>query len=207
MLQLFACVLVETCSHILLHYLTSGPLLALALARDDAISGWRDMLGPKDIKEAQEQAPNRWDLISDSSESSNSSSLIIAGLVVVVFQFTCSVLHIWWFCEPSPWFRLCRGCPKWTEFLLPYATNGGHGETWGIWKQRYVLDAPWPNVQFIVKIRLQSRHIFHLVPQTILWTGSRKLASILLPGKRQISLQKLLSNSTEVSRVKSSMGI
>ncbi|ELT87722.1 hypothetical protein CAPTEDRAFT_96991 [Capitella teleta] len=38
--------------------MSSGPVLALALARDDAITGWRDLLGPKDVKEAQESAPD-----------------------------------------------------------------------------------------------------------------------------------------------------
>lgn len=35
----------------------SGPMLALALARDDAVKGWRDMLGPKLVDEAKEKAP------------------------------------------------------------------------------------------------------------------------------------------------------
>ncbi|KAK2188196.1 hypothetical protein NP493_140g00039 [Ridgeia piscesae] len=37
--------------------MSSGPLLALALARDDAVQGWRDLLGPKEVKIAKEEAP------------------------------------------------------------------------------------------------------------------------------------------------------
>ncbi len=36
----------------------SGPLLALALAREDAVSGWREKLGPKEVDKAQEEAPD-----------------------------------------------------------------------------------------------------------------------------------------------------
>lgn len=38
--------------------MSSGPVLALGLARDEAISGWREMLGPQNVDEAQEQAPD-----------------------------------------------------------------------------------------------------------------------------------------------------
>ncbi|XP_005109042.2 thioredoxin domain-containing protein 3 homolog [Aplysia californica] len=41
----------------LVQTMSSGPLLALGLARDEAIDAWREMLGPPDIDEAQEQAP------------------------------------------------------------------------------------------------------------------------------------------------------
>ena len=34
--------------------------MALALCREDAVSGWRDMLGPKNPEEAKETAPDRW---------------------------------------------------------------------------------------------------------------------------------------------------
>ena len=37
----------------------SGPLLALALAREDAVSGWRDMLGPKEVEVAKKDSPER----------------------------------------------------------------------------------------------------------------------------------------------------
>ena len=36
----------------------SGPMLALCLAREDAVSGWRDMLGPTEIPVAKEQQPD-----------------------------------------------------------------------------------------------------------------------------------------------------
>lgn len=39
--------------------LNSGPLLALGLAREDAIQGWRGMLGPQDVEEAKTSAPDR----------------------------------------------------------------------------------------------------------------------------------------------------
>ena len=35
----------------------SGPLLALALAREEAVSNWREMLGPKEVDKAKEEAP------------------------------------------------------------------------------------------------------------------------------------------------------
>ena len=38
----------------------SGPLLALALAREDAVAGWRDLLGPKEVDKAKEEAPQRY---------------------------------------------------------------------------------------------------------------------------------------------------
>ncbi|XP_067934512.1 thioredoxin domain-containing protein 3 homolog isoform X2 [Watersipora subatra] len=38
--------------------MTSGPVLALGLARNDAISEWRTMLGPTSVTEAKEQEPN-----------------------------------------------------------------------------------------------------------------------------------------------------
>ena len=36
----------------------SGPLLALALAREDAVTSWREKLGPKEIAKAKEEAPD-----------------------------------------------------------------------------------------------------------------------------------------------------
>ena len=36
----------------------SGPLLALALAREDAVTGWREKLGPKEVDVAKEEAPD-----------------------------------------------------------------------------------------------------------------------------------------------------
>jgi len=37
----------------------SGPTLALALTRENAIAHWRDLLGPKTIEEAKKENPNR----------------------------------------------------------------------------------------------------------------------------------------------------
>ena len=37
----------------------SGPVMALALCREDAVSGWRDVLGPKNVDEAKDIAPER----------------------------------------------------------------------------------------------------------------------------------------------------
>jgi len=37
----------------------SGPMMALCLAREDAVEGWREMLGPKEVEVAKEQAPER----------------------------------------------------------------------------------------------------------------------------------------------------
>ena len=35
-------------------------MLALCLAREDAVEGWRELLGPKDVSEAAEKAPDRY---------------------------------------------------------------------------------------------------------------------------------------------------
>ncbi|XP_030635013.1 thioredoxin domain-containing protein 3 homolog [Chanos chanos] len=41
----------------LIHHMTSGPLLALALTREDAIQHWRGLLGPKILEEAKQKSP------------------------------------------------------------------------------------------------------------------------------------------------------
>ncbi|KAJ7372866.1 Thioredoxin domain-containing protein 3 [Desmophyllum pertusum] len=38
--------------------MASGPMMALCLAREDAVEGWREILGPKEISVAAEQAPD-----------------------------------------------------------------------------------------------------------------------------------------------------
>lgn len=38
----------------------SGPMMALCLAREDAVEKWRDMLGPKELEVAKQQAPARY---------------------------------------------------------------------------------------------------------------------------------------------------
>lgn len=40
------------------NYITSGPVVALDLAREDAISKWRDMIGPTKKEVAIEKSPN-----------------------------------------------------------------------------------------------------------------------------------------------------
>ena len=42
------------------HLVCSGPMMALCLAREDAVEGWREMLGPKEISGAAENAPDRF---------------------------------------------------------------------------------------------------------------------------------------------------
>ncbi|XP_059584662.1 thioredoxin domain-containing protein 3 isoform X4 [Alligator mississippiensis] len=44
---------------ILLEQMTSGPTLALALVRENAVQRWRDLLGPKTLEEAKEKCPTR----------------------------------------------------------------------------------------------------------------------------------------------------
>lgn len=41
-------------------FFCSGPVLALGLAREDAITGWRHMLGPTEVEKAKSEAPERW---------------------------------------------------------------------------------------------------------------------------------------------------
>ena len=36
----------------------SGPTQLLVLSREDAVSGWRALMGPTDPEEAKEHAPN-----------------------------------------------------------------------------------------------------------------------------------------------------
>lgn len=41
----------------------SGPMMALCLAREDAVEKWREMLGPKELEVAKQQAPARYKLL------------------------------------------------------------------------------------------------------------------------------------------------
>uniref|UniRef100_A0A452HUR1 Thioredoxin domain-containing protein n=1 Tax=Gopherus agassizii TaxID=38772 RepID=A0A452HUR1_9SAUR len=43
----------------LLEHMTSGPTLALALIRENAVQHWRDLLGPKTLEESKEKSPAR----------------------------------------------------------------------------------------------------------------------------------------------------
>lgn len=38
-------------------FMYSGPVLALALVRQVAVSHWRNMLGPSDVNKAKEESP------------------------------------------------------------------------------------------------------------------------------------------------------
>lgn len=42
-------------------HMSSGPILALCLARVDAISRWREILGPTELEKAKEESPERLD--------------------------------------------------------------------------------------------------------------------------------------------------
>ncbi|KAL5005973.1 hypothetical protein ScPMuIL_017131 [Solemya velum] len=42
----------------LVNRMISGPLMALGLARQDAVTGWREMLGPTEVNKAKEEDPN-----------------------------------------------------------------------------------------------------------------------------------------------------
>lgn len=38
-------------------HMRSGPVLALALAREEAVEKWRELLGPKEVEQAKTEAP------------------------------------------------------------------------------------------------------------------------------------------------------
>ena len=40
-------------------YYFRGPVLALGLAKEEAIQNWRNMLGPKEVDVAKQEAPDR----------------------------------------------------------------------------------------------------------------------------------------------------
>lgn len=43
----------------LVSFMTSGPVWALVLAREDAIKAWRQLMGPTNTQAARESAPKR----------------------------------------------------------------------------------------------------------------------------------------------------
>ena len=43
----------------LVAYMSSGPVMALTLARPNAISYWRQLIGPTNTQKARDQAPDR----------------------------------------------------------------------------------------------------------------------------------------------------
>ena len=43
--------------------MTSGPIVAMVLGRDNAIQQWRELIGPTNTNVAKETNPDRFDLI------------------------------------------------------------------------------------------------------------------------------------------------
>lgn len=41
----------------LIEFMTSGPIVALVLAKEGAIKAWRELIGPTDVFEARVRAP------------------------------------------------------------------------------------------------------------------------------------------------------
>ena len=64
-------------------------MMALCLAREDAVEGWREMLGPKEIPVAAESAPDRCVMI---SLVNSLLSMIMAFLWYFVFDLKNSTL-------------------------------------------------------------------------------------------------------------------
>lgn len=48
-----------------MYIIASGPSLALCLAREDAVEAWRNMIGPKEVSLAKEEAPERYIFLFD----------------------------------------------------------------------------------------------------------------------------------------------
>jgi len=44
----------------LVAYMSSGPVIALVLAREKAVTCWRDLIGPTNAIKARTTHPNRW---------------------------------------------------------------------------------------------------------------------------------------------------
>lgn len=47
----------------LVAFMTSGPIVAMVLGRDNAIQQWRELIGPTNTNVAKETNPDRFDLI------------------------------------------------------------------------------------------------------------------------------------------------
>lgn len=43
----------------LVAYMSSGPIVALVLARENAVSFWKQLIGPTNTQKARDQAPER----------------------------------------------------------------------------------------------------------------------------------------------------
>ena len=62
----------------------SGPMMALCLAREDAVEGWRELLGPKEVTVAAEQAPERYKLPDAPTMIRNKIGIIINILIIII---------------------------------------------------------------------------------------------------------------------------
>lgn len=47
----------------LVKWMTSAPIYAMVLEREDAVRSWRELIGPTNAEQARKDAPNRWVLI------------------------------------------------------------------------------------------------------------------------------------------------
>lgn len=65
-------------------FMSSGPIIAMVLARDDAISHWNDLIGPGNSVIAKKTQPDRW---------------IFTYLQI----FRCSLLQLYTFCLQFSW--------------------------------------------------------------------------------------------------------
>ena len=48
-----------TYCYIIVYYSFSGPSLFMVLTREDAVIGWRALMGPKDPEQAKQENPDR----------------------------------------------------------------------------------------------------------------------------------------------------
>ena len=58
--------------------------MALCLAREDAVEGWRELLGPKEVTVAAEQAPERYKLPDAPTMIRNKIGIIINILIIII---------------------------------------------------------------------------------------------------------------------------
>ena len=47
----------------LVAFMTSGPILAMVLARDNAVQHWRALIGPTNSNVARETSPERYEIL------------------------------------------------------------------------------------------------------------------------------------------------
>lgn len=60
----------------LVEFMTSGPVVALVLAKADAIKAWRELMGPTDVFEARVRAPKRCSSVVLCSYSSQACAIV-----------------------------------------------------------------------------------------------------------------------------------